>query len=827
MTEFVQEACEAVSALGAHYVRPQGLIAQPSLQDLKEYYARPRIIRTGTLPSSRTSSFTGNVTFGTILDTWFPTGRLRGVFGIRFKMVFTIQVAATPFHSGIVMIAWQYRPRGQAAPSFRRGGTPSTCTNIPHVRLDVSTSTMAQLHVPFLSPNDFYELNSASPYPYGEVTISNFAEFPTLTSTAAPSYKLYVHLEDVELFGALPESVATISLQAGRSLPKTGGVESELDFEARPLSSAAYGASRVANWVARGVPAVSAYAQPASWFLGKLGGVLRYFGFSKPQIQDPIVRIFKTSTALEHNVDIPSATLMVAPFASNHLPADPAFGATDVDEMALAFVLQQYTQIFYGTIPGTTATGTTVYGCPISPSALWFRTIATATPTGNIFAPELSGANANSFQPSGVLFWSQMFRYWRGGLRFRVTFAKTKMHAGRVVCAFVPTFATARGNQIFVPNSTVSGVTAPGTTGLTAVWDLKDNNVFEFDVPYELARAYVEFTDKIGDFSMQVLDPILAPTTAASYIPFVVEVKALPDYTLSKYRGPQFPVHPTGTARLQSGKVLPPTPDMTQECIGESFASAKQLIMIPHWTSATYSQNTSFAAMPWFYQRTYPSGVPGILGTAFRKQSFSPGGNIAQCYLYCKGSTDWHVYSTGTEGSLLIRGSVAPTSGYVTPSTAPGSTWETNIVNSPAVFAQERSGVAHFRFPLWNQIRRVPTEIFNDQIWDPTTITQNNAPAIFSDVSVSEISLNATPPASSTATINVVIGHAAGDDAALAHYMGPPPLVLPSTNAGNIYDPDSVVMVPFPAPASASPFDAEVPFEPVVTSGYPDFAIES
>jgi len=789
----VQEACEAVSALGAHYVRPPKLLAQRDLQDLKAYYARPRIIRTGTLPATRTSSFTGNVTFQTLLNIWFPSDRLKGVFGIRFKTVFTLQVAATPFHSGIVMVAWQYRPKGQTAPSFRRGGTPSTCTNIPHVRLDVSTSTMAQLHVPFLSPNDYYDLNAVSPYPYGEVVISNFCEFPTLETAAAPSYRLYVHLEDVELFGALPETVSTVTLQSGKNMAKGSGVEAELDFDARPISSTAFAASKISKWIARGIPAVSAYAEPASWFLGKVGGVLRYFGFSKPQIQDPISRVFKTSSALEFNVDMPSSTLMVAPFASNHLPADPAFGATDVDEMALAYVLSQYTQVFYGTIPTTAATSTLMYGASVCPSTLWFRTIATLTPTGNIPIPDLSGTTANSFQPSGVCFWSQFFNYWRGGMRFRFTFAKTKMHAGRVVVGFVPKYGTATGNDISVPTSSVSGVTAPGTTGYTAVFDLKDNNVFEFDCPYEIPRPFLSYQESSGYISMQILDPILAPSTAASYIPFVVEVMAMPDYTLAKYRGPLFPVHPTGTARLQSGKVLAPQSDMTQECPGEAFSSVKQLIMIPHVATAAFSANNSFAAMPWFYQRTYPAGVPGILGNAFRKQSFGPGGNIAQCYLYCKGSTDYHLYSAGAEGSLIIRATMAPTSGYTIPIT-PGSTWTTGLVNSPAVSAVERSGIAHFRFPLWNQIRRVPTETFNDQIWDPTTIAQSAAPAIYSDVSVSEISLTASPAASGSNILNVVISHAAGDDAALAHYMGPPPLVLPSTNAGTIYDPDSVVM---------------------------------
>lgn len=742
-----------------------------------------------------------------LFKDWFPPGRLSGVYGIRFKAVFTLQVAATPFHSGIAALSWQYLPNQNN--DMLRYNFPWTCTNIPHVRLDVSTDTMVQLHVPYLGLKDFMLIK---PLPgdmtesYGAVAINSFCEFPTLTSAAAPTYKLYIHLEDVEFYGALPEARGNVTLQASSKNKKA---EQEFDFEAKPISSGVAALAKVTKWIARGVPSVSSYAAPASWFLDKTAGVLRAYGLSKPQVQDPISRVWKTSTACEWNVDRPSPTLMVAPFAENHVPADPAFGATDVDEMALPYVLSQWNQAYYGNLLTTQPVSTVIYGAQVSPSSFVYRQKGTSSANGNFPVQFLSTATANAMQPTGLFFWSQFFAAWRGTIKFRITFAKTKMHAGRVLAAYIPASApdTSIGGVIEIPTPTVSTALAPGTTGATAIFDLKDNNVFEFECPYQLPTPYAGFLDFSGFFSMQVLDPLLAPPTAANYIPFVVEVCAGPDFELMRYAGPLAPAHSTPTIRLQASQSLAVSGSYQQSCPGEAFTSVKQIIMLPHWALCSFSANQQLAVYPWFYARGYPNSVPGPVGNAFRPQSFCPGGLAANCYAFAKGSTDVHAYVPLGEGQYFMRGTYAPySSAYSTRALAVGSIWTSAYSNSSTPWATERNGVMHLRFPLYNTLSRVSATCLNANIWVPGTTAQNNPPSINYPFTIPELLINSVTTGAPAVPIALILGRSAGDDAALSHYMGPPALVLPSTNTNNLCDPDSIYVNPFvPPPPLASP----------------------
>lgn len=105
VTTFLSEACESVEVLGKHYTGSKLVAAQPEFQDLKGYFSRPRMIGNGVLPTaSRTSVFLSSIQTDTIFSSYFLNGynRLAGVDGARFKLVYTLQVASTPYHQGIL-----------------------------------------------------------------------------------------------------------------------------------------------------------------------------------------------------------------------------------------------------------------------------------------------------------------------------------------------------------------------------------------------------------------------------------------------------------------------------------------------------------------------------------------------------------------------------------------------------------------------------------------------------------------------------------------------------------------------------------------------------
>lgn len=796
VTTFVQEACEAVSVLGRHYVPSQLAVEQSEFQDLKEYFRRPRMIFNAAIPTGTRGRVSTNgflITPSQLFTGYFPAGlsRLTGVYGVRFKLVFTLQVAATPFHQGILCLSWQYGRINNG--SYARFLYSATATNLPHVRLDLSTDTMVQLTIPFLDVREFMPLLDGE-YDYGLCGLNTITAVPTVSGLVPPSCRLYLHLEDMELVGANPQFTANVTLQAGKT---TSPVEREFEQEAYPLSSGVASLSRTLRWISKGIPSISSIAGPASWFLAKGAGAIRSFGYSKPLVQDPFVRTVRMGTVGENNVDTPAVGVMVGPMASNHLAITPAFGGSDVDEMSLRYVLSQYCQVSYGAFTTTTPNVATLYACNVSPSSMWFRAIATA-PHCNVGPRTAVIGNSNAFIPSGLYYFSTMFRYWRGGLKFRFTFSKTKFHGGRVLVTFVPRY----GNQTNVPAPNPAGTAlgpeiAAGNAqpfGYSAIFDLRDGNVFDFPVPYVAPVCWAHIYDTIGSVTMTVVDPLQAPGVVSSTINFLVEVAGADDFELSVPIGPLQPAY-TQTIDVinQSGKMTSTiSSDASQYTIGEAITSVKQLIQIP-WTTAVKAvapgSTVAQHIFPWFYHGPQIVTIPNTTPAA--PNTFTFGGNIALCYVFARGSTDVHLYSMETKDSPLsiwtafasvVRGQAPATTS--SPNNRPGA-------SMPRVF-KGNGDPMHLRFPAYQVTQRFLSHCLNLVTWTANWANSATDLAVFPADTGNPGCVPKVWVANYGSQAGAIrLSRCAGDDAMLAQYIGPPPMLLDNA-AGAVYDPDSV-----------------------------------
>lgn len=344
VTTFVQEACTAVSAVDSKYsITPYAV--QTELQDVREYFRRPVCVTTGTLPGTRGRFFQITPTFAGIIAYW-NTGfeRLKGAYGIRAKIVLTLQVAATPFHQGLVCLSNQYGFTPATVGVYDRSKDSCTATNLPHVVLDLSSDTSVQLHVPFLFVSEYCSIRIQPNEPiYGSFNLNNLVLCPSIVGMGNPTYQLYVHLEDIELFGATPQVTSNVVLTAGRKLSP---VTEEFENDAFPFSSALHAVGKAVSFVAKGVPSISSIGGPVSWALGKAAGVVRYFGYGKPAIVDPVMRIFRMDTVGEFNTDVSTGTMVLAATAANTTSINTHVGSSDVDEMALKYVTSRWSQIF-------------------------------------------------------------------------------------------------------------------------------------------------------------------------------------------------------------------------------------------------------------------------------------------------------------------------------------------------------------------------------------------------------------------------------------------------------------------------------------------------
>jgi hypothetical protein len=802
VTSFVQEACTEMEVTGQKYVPSSIVTNSADLQDLKAYFSRPRLIASGTIATnSRTSFYQNNSTGSTIFTNSFPDGikRLMGVYGVRFSLVYTLQVAATPFHQGLLGMGWQYAIASTSINRFARGSRPETITNLPHVRLDPSEQTMVTMKVPFLYILEFmplYDNVFLSSVDYGVLSLATVLPVSSVAGISAPTYKVYVHLEDLEFFGASPMSTSAVVLQSGLKLKgeahkkKKSPVEEESDATKRPISTTLQGVRSVVSKF-RGVPLVSSYATTATWLLDAVSGTAKAFGYSKPTIEEVPSKMTLFSSIAEHNTDAPSQAIVMSAFASNRLKIDPQFSGTDIDEMSLKYVTSQFSQICTGSFSTSAVHATHIYGCNVGPASFWFRAPLTM-PFGNLPHPDASGSIANSILTSSVMYWSSMFRLWRGGFKFRFTFAKTKHHAGRVVVSYSP-------NTLYVPNGNVYATTAgPEVTssllqpfGYSKIFDLKDSNVFEFEVPYTAPAPFTYWYNSIGGLVMSVIDPLQAPSVVSASINFLVEVCAADDYELAVPCGVRLPALPQGSVRLQSGLQLSGAmgAEASELTVGEKLNSIKQLIAIPTYASSNLTGLTtsSISLYPWFYHRDPVATVPPP-DAAVRTCAFSYGGNAAACYTYARGGTDYHAYSSRTS-DVMFNVSYVPfdyglTQGVNTLEAQSGSSQIRAVFTTP---------YAHVRVPANQIVCRVPSEAYNRNNWAMSFTDGNrNTPMV---PNASGLQFHITQPMitmlnSGSSATTAYMSRAAADDAMLGQYIGPPPVALPAATATAPFDPD-------------------------------------
>lgn len=800
VTTFANEACEQVEVLGKHHVPIGRVIDQSELQDLKEYYRRPKLIATGTLPNATTRSLLFE---DASLFSYYDLDRLNGVTHIRFDLVFTLQVANTPFHQGVLAMAWNYGVgettlTNDPEVTFIRSAYPYSCTNVPHVRLNLAEATMAQLKIPFLHESDCFDIRAS--FYYGNLGLNILLPVEYVSGVSTPSYKMFMHLENLELIGAIPFNTDIVTIQSGRQLP----FNKEQEEQAFPISSGMKAGSKALRLLARGIPAISSVASSVGWALGNVAGFARSFGYSKPQIQDPIIRQFPQQSILEHNVDTPAATITVGPLASNTLVPNNIAG-TDVDEMAMEFVTTQFSQVCRGSFLSTHTTGTRLYMAPVTPSALWYREPTTA-PFCNIPAPTHS-TGKNAFMPSSLFWISSCFRQWRGDIEYRFTFGKTKMHGGRLLVTFVPHFVKSNIGDTakigWVPFNEPEG---PDTTGYSAIWDLRDASVFTFKCPYISQFPNVQFEDSIGTLSVTVLDPLAYSPTVSTRISFLVEARGCPGFEPSVPVGPlYFPWDAGYAITLQAGKLVSCYDEtVNQQTIGEKIMSLKQLVMIPKVAQSTVASGAhSMNIPPWWYNPSPSKDTEAVKTAAVSavtmKQAYTWGGYLSSAYLFVRGSTEFHAYPHDVTQAMILNVAF-DRSGYADSIATPSPRYDRTGTCLPRAFT---TGPMHARFPAYAGLPRIrpwttrfilAAGSLTVKNWNPDTANRVgvlypnranvNVPTIhFWNNNVSEVRYR--------------FSRAAGDDAQMGHYVGPPPLyILPNAPSGSgRWDPDNVNIV--------------------------------
>lgn len=727
-TDFINEACDQVSIRqnASSYLQEMET-DEMRVTDLKQYFSRP--IKLASFPYTATSAFklySLDITNANVQTKLYNFTRIKGAFGWRATFCFRLQAISNPFQAGRIRMAFSPFQVIASTTEFDRTVGPCPVSQLPGVELDIAESTSAVLKVPFITAMNYWPVaaNNAVLEKLGQLGVFAYTPVALAAGAPNPSFAIWMWLEDFETIAAAPYE---IEAQMGKMTKSTASKEA--DAIPGNLSNVLSAGSNLMLWAGK-IPMLSTIAGPASWALRLGANVASSFGWSKPIDATPPNKVYNSVNIHQNNADGPDVSFNLGMMCDNAVSVLPGFAGSDMDEMSLSYITGVYSAIASVTLSTTMAADDNVISVNCSPFSLHYTTDRTCV-SKSLPPAQLAGT---SFWPSSVMGVSNVFRSYRGGLKFRVKISKTKFHTGRLIVGFMPVN----------PDINQFGVSAPFAPSImqykSVIWDLRESNSVEFECPYVSFFPYLPVDLAFGSFFVMVLEPLNGPTTVASTVPIIVEVAGMDDFELAFPSRPAFPISPLNTTYVaQSGLS---ELSHSSNAVGERITSIKQLIMraciIDNvFVSGAFSYVFNYIPNTWFGAPATSLTVPrlGYLNYFNAFYGLSRGG-------YCM--------------DIVPFGDICATVGYP----------NADSIDSVSLVPETRSAL-HVKVPYYNRRTRDIVSSARALLGPPASIV-----AFFSKA------------VASTAKASVFLR--AADDFQLGYYLGAPPFANDFAAAPNL-----------------------------------------
>lgn len=573
--------------------------------------------------------------------------KLDGFQGIRGSVTLRLQATANPFQQGLLKLQF-YPMYDQDTTASYRMLAQESWSYLPGVELNLAKETACELRIPFTLPVSFCDLiptNQALRPQMGAIFIKVYSPLKVGPGTATVGWNLYAHWneDDLELLNPTPNAY-----QSGKSksLMKSSKLPADQEKKSSSISESLAVGAELAE-IASAVPVLADIAGPTEWAMRLASRVASAFGFSRPPIDEKPRLVTQNYYPYNSLVEGPDVSMPLSQTIQPCLKQEPALGGKKEDEMTFDYFVTKFGFQQTVNIDGTLLIGQNLFTINLCPAA------ATAT----------EAQYPKPFQMLGKL-----FRFWRGNIRVRVKFVKTKMHTARMMFAFFP------------------GVYAAQTLVLSEyvhreVVDISSVEELVFELPFTSQYPYLFTTStgnqgSYGSFQCFLVNPLQAPSSVANNIDMIVEtamgegaeffcpnagLDLLPqipassadvkvDDTKKKFDSLQInqaQAGPSGgglvrVSTLSDAQITGHQTETAQLCVGEKLTSLRQLIKVPSnlaLSLVSVAQTTTAGGtfpLPVYYQpftlgATNPSGTNsvrtrdmlGVIAPYFR---FSRGG---------------------------------------------------------------------------------------------------------------------------------------------------------------------------------------------------------
>lgn len=513
-TTFIQDSLAesytfpSVSDLDSDLIKAQVIT---KTQDIKEFLKRPIVLRQGAITTSSSGVIHAiDLPYEALHNTVY-TPKVMGFLCFRATTVVTLQVNASRFCQGRLMMAFIPQAQVVGVMPGNRLLNLMTQTSLPNVQLDLATQREATLRIPFVNPKLYYDLTTGNG-PIGAVYMLVYAPMFKGTGSTDPDYTIWVHFEDVEL--EVPAVPGNYLLQSGfaKSVKMKNQTDKELGKDSSALSSS--NLSLVVGTVQKLIPSLSSFSMRPSWVLNTLGNVCKAFGFSNPT-NEARPEVFRPSkTTFQSHSDRGNNADKLSYFSSNKVETLVGIGGTDQDEASISYIASKYAVWSSFQMVTTNVAGTSLAFIDIKANT--FRSLLLSVSDGT------STWNYRTYTPIGYLM--HYFLYWRGSIKLKLHFVKTEFHSGKILIYWKPT-----------PN-----IPAPTTPTLNEtnylLRDIVDLSIcveYEFIVPFSNNSPWMHGEEVLGRVGFLVLNPLQAPDTVNNSIQIYVEVCGGDDFEVA------------------------------------------------------------------------------------------------------------------------------------------------------------------------------------------------------------------------------------------------------------------------------------------------------
>lgn len=364
---------------------------------------------------------------------------------VKIRVIFN----ATPFMSGRYWLF--FAPFDVVSNRGAMLDNLPNCTGFPGVEVDISSNDPVELKIPYCSPLSHFNLLDSH---------SNMGEFyivpiNPIQSGLSPlaigaTFTIFAWFEDIEL--AMPTSRVTTVPAVWQA--QIGGASEEHQVTSGPPISGVANAIAGAATILGDIPVLGPWIRPVEWVSRAVAGVASTFGWNKPTNLDknmPVINVPAKGYTHADGIDM-SSKLCAMP--DNGLTYDSGIFSTEVDEMDIGYVCSK--------------------SCIFRSGLAWNLSQPSDTILHrNAVAPGLVQGHS-PMSPTTLAYVASMFQQWRGGLKFRLTAAKTAFHTGRLRITYHP--------GVYLSDSSASG-TVPDNA-YNWIFDLSMSSEIEFEIPY-------------------------------------------------------------------------------------------------------------------------------------------------------------------------------------------------------------------------------------------------------------------------------------------------------------------------------------------------------